>query len=1326
MAADAAVASVKRITAVIGGLSRSLRWRDALRLAEVQCRRQRHDTALHNAAIQAAAHGNLWPKALDIFEKMENRDSITFNSLVTALSNGSRLDRAIRFVQEAHKAGFSSELLPWSVLVAACGKALQWQRALFLGVEQSDWLALAPTLVACTRASRWEMSVALWASRPSGHSLQMYGAAVHAAKVGHQWPLALSIHDKMLKQSLLANTVINNSVMSALSKEGLWQEALVILQEMQDAECPDNRPDVITYNSAIAACERAWQWTAALQLFVQMRKERLKISSISCNSLLSALEKGRCWIYALHLLARMSRWRLHNQVSYNAVASACEKSWQWRRALLFCHGMDVVACNVSINACEKGLAWQLALFLLSSSRRGSLVDVPTFTTALTAAEKASQWQHAMLIFQVMRSRSPGEVGIDAPSLSACIRAAERSLSWSLALHVLRASDKECVEEVVLGSAAAALSACGQWELALSVLQEMRNREFSISNVSCCAAMNGCYHARQWQMATALLTPRTSVIGVMAAANACELSADLKETLVSRRLLEKQLFWTLRDHLPFQKDLQVFCSEAICSSSVNHTSAAAFPKWGKLGAVFLDSKNQLAKPRHEPPQLAHSSARELLRVGYLKLRQTIDTDAAARSVDALATVSPAWFKDGLTCIALNDRCYLGLWLRCAVAARRCGWQPAALLAFVVHLTVLQEATATTSKRFLTRHDNLDFAYTIQDFFEFDFTGMRELLNVSPSCPKVPFSWRMCSVMVIATTELFQDGPPCVMALCRVHKPLLTRLRKIRGSQPDSDEVVEDPLLRLTDSLGPFYSRTGLTEMHLVSKILVLLPKACAMEHVWKAAMNRAEKFRLLYALLLLLSPLVPSQDSAGHVKVSLAGQCDVAFTWSTPHADLAEVHYAPVGHPEKGKVVKSQQQKTWQNRSWLRATANLQDARSYDIKVSGLTLGPLHLPPCQLGNTTSEPSEGRTGRTADAESSRIAVVGELGLNASVLSRMQSDFDAVLHLGDLANSLAQAAPQSALDFLEMLQPVASRMPYMALPGDQDELEIYQLLFAGNPWYSFTAGHVKFIVLWTDAIVDLGTATPKWQLHQAAATRQLQWLEKQLQLANTFEAKSQQPWVVVVGHRPIYCSVLRPTCSSEAARLRSVLEPLLVKYKVDLYLSSHVNVYERTFRVLNGSVCTMDGTAACGPVHILNGDAGDPPLQYADLPARFTAQRHPGQPGYGELMVNATTLQYRQLDALSGITTDQLLLTKTVVELPAEEENFLEAVGWLAFATALATGTCGFVKWVHADGLKRRNEALRHLRTEIAVLSGLPIKASHEAEFLVSDAHGSHGLH
>ena len=67
----------------------------------------------------------------------------------------------------------------------------------------------------------------------------------------------------------------------------------------------------------------------------------------------------------------------------------------------------------------------------------------------------------------------------------------------------------------------------------------------------------------------------------------------------------------------------------------------------------------------------------------------------------------------------------------------------------------------------------------------------------------------------------------------------------------------------------------------------------------------------------------------------------------------------------------------------------------------------------------------------------------------------------------------------------------------------------------------------------------------------------------------------------------------------------------------------------------------------------------------------------------------LRYRQLGT-AGAVSDQLLLTKHVVEIEGNEENFLESVGWLAFATALATGTCGFVQWVHADGLKRRNEA------------------------------------
>ena len=149
------------------------------------------------------------------------------------------------------------------------------------------------------------------------------------------------------------------------------------------------------------------------------KQERVKINNISCNSLLSAFEKGRCWMDALHLFEKMRRWRLHTQVSkgafhfgyhfkrnsnpppviavdsttlfavdclsiihpssppssydtgwlknvprrckmmevsFNAVASACEKSWQWRRALLYQGVPDVVACNV-YRGCHGLLRW---------------------------------------------------------------------------------------------------------------------------------------------------------------------------------------------------------------------------------------------------------------------------------------------------------------------------------------------------------------------------------------------------------------------------------------------------------------------------------------------------------------------------------------------------------------------------------------------------------------------------------------------------------------------------------------------------------------------------------------------------------------------------------------------------------------------------------------------------------------------------------------------------------------------------------------------------------------------------------------------------------
>jgi len=498
-------------------------------------------------------------------------------------------------------------------------------------------------------------------------------------------------------------------------------------------------------------------------------------------------------------------------------------------------------------------------------------------------------------------------------------------------------------------------------------------------------------------------------------------------------------------------------------------------------------------------------------------------------------------------------------------------------------------------------------------------------------------------------------------------------------------------------------------------------------------------------------VVAAQD-VGHIRLSLVdgAPCDVAISWSIPDGNrselnrLSQVSYARSSADlTEGSSLNTTGSVSgpWHGRRWVQAVlSGLEQDLAYRIGGAG-GFGPIETRLTSCHWTGQSPGSSTEPSTASAAGPlRLAVLGDLGFRDAgptdqILARIQNSTpDAAIQLGDLTWDLSQGSA-AASDFWSKLQSLSAIRPFMPLPGDRDRLEVYQRFFkmsnSSNPWYTFTVGPARFIMLWTDALVALGATSPEPRPQRASlAKQQLQWLEEVLKEADGAEARGNQPWVVVAGHRPLYCSLERPTCSTEAASLRSILEPLLVRYRVDLYLASHVHAYERTFRTLNGSVCKADETpdSSCGPVNIVNGDSGEPSLQYEDMPARFTVKRHPGQPGYGELIVlNATAIEYRQLDATTGAVNDQFIMLKSSSDDAELQENFLEAVGWLAFATALVTFTCGFVKWVHADGLKRRDEALRHLRTEIAVLSGMPLKVAGspvEAQHLVGDA--SSGLH
>jgi hypothetical protein len=105
-----------------------------------------------------------------------------------------------------------------------------------------------------------------------------------------------------------------------------------------------------------------------------------------------------------------------------------------------------------------------------------------------------------------------------------------------------------------------------------------------------------------------------------------------------------------------------------------------------------------------------------------------------------------------------------------------------------------------------------------------------------------------------------------------------------------------------------------------------------------------------------------------------------------------------------------------------------------------------------------------------------------------------------------------------------------------GREAQINYPKFNMGGRAYYSFTKG---------DGIVEFfAIDSTRFDV------RQRQWLEESLQA-------SQAKWKVAYFHHPLYCSADRHGSDFD---LRAQIEPLFVKYGVDVAFSGHDHVYER----------------------------------------------------------------------------------------------------------------------------------------------------------------------
>ncbi|XP_042902962.1 acid phosphatase type 7 [Parasteatoda tepidariorum] len=297
---------------------------------------------------------------------------------------------------------------------------------------------------------------------------------------------------------------------------------------------------------------------------------------------------------------------------------------------------------------------------------------------------------------------------------------------------------------------------------------------------------------------------------------------------------------------------------------------------------------------------------------------------------------------------------------------------------------------------------------------------------------------------------------------------------------------------------------------------------------------------------------------------------------------------------------------------------------------------------------------------------LVVYGDLGSkNARSLPQVQEEvqrglYDAVLHVGDIAYNLDSNNARVGDEFMRQIEPIAARIPYQVCVGNHEKaynFSNYVNRFnmmnqdgeINNHFYSFDIGPAHIIAFSTEFYYYT-------KYGSAQIANQYNWLENELKKANLPENKIKHPWIITMGHRPMYCSSVgfiiqsRTHCTKKDSKIRKVLEDLFYKYGVDLEIWGHQHNYERSWpvynlKVYNGSY-DAPYTNPKAPVHIITGSAGCKEMfnTFVHNPGEWSAARFSDY-GFTRLnIINKTHLYTEQVSVdRNGTVIDTMLLIK-----------------------------------------------------------------------------------
>ena len=289
------------------------------------------------------------------------------------------------------------------------------------------------------------------------------------------------------------------------------------------------------------------------------------------------------------------------------------------------------------------------------------------------------------------------------------------------------------------------------------------------------------------------------------------------------------------------------------------------------------------------------------------------------------------------------------------------------------------------------------------------------------------------------------------------------------------------------------------------------------------------------------------------------------------------------------------------------------------------------------------------------SQTVLIYGDMGYaNNRILNNIndevnQNSIDFILHVGDFAYNFEDYFGTTSDLFFSNIEKIAAITPYMAIPGNHEHynnFSFYKNVFNmplksqfDNLFYNLDKPPIKFINI-NSEVYYFDSLKPTIQT-------QTNFIKNQITNVN----RSKFPWLIVTGHRPMYCSSDdNDFCSRwKTDPLRLALEEILFASNTTLYISGHEHNYERICPIFNGQCQNNMSTLrtyyklnGLYPIHLITGAAGNKERlsNFVKNPPQFSIFRKCDY-GYGLLYANYTHLVWTQKGA-HGNVIDKFVIT------------------------------------------------------------------------------------